>query len=336
MSLFLKKYEEWLMRNGVKSAHNYSTRLKRVILEWNQFSKEGFVPFEKTVIPLLFMSKDTDDYIKNVEFRLKKYNEDAFKRGEYVKGYRNDIITAINRFIEFVISQHENESEIKDFTNYGLEESLSNNVIDTQKERELFAQDRAFFREFDIEELLDAIINRTRTRESAFWPARKFSGVLPEKGRWIDPFVNSLIVMTECGIHKLMDVRSFKIENDILYVKPQIYVDNHQMEKSKARELAQISTDGYVKAYSYQADGSIQPFKVSYDKSGSPIPSISFEHTPAISLIISKGDYPEISNLIKDRMPEVKKLQKELSDVLRRLTCVLMQRDQNVRKKDAW
>lgn len=59
-------------------------------------------------------------------------------------------------------------------------------------------------------------------------------------------------------------------------------------------------------------------------------------NTPAISLIISKGNYPEISNLIADKKPDVNKLQKEMGDVLKRMTCVLMQKDQNVRKKDAW
>ena len=333
MENFLKKYEEWVKDCGIASAHNYATRLKRVIGEWNKYSTSRLIPFEKKVLPIIFSSKGSEEIINNVVFRLCKFNENAFLRKEYCKGYRDDIFTAINRFREFVIAYL--KKDIESFESKNTENSTHEEIIISDGVESL-KHDKAFFQEFDIQDLLDAIINRTRTRESAFWPARKFSGVLPERGKWIDPFVNSLIVMTECGIHKLQEVISFRIQDDILYVKPHIYVNNYQMNKSKAKDLAQITADGYVKAYSYHADGSIHPFKVSYDASGSPIPSISFEHTPAISLIISKGNYPEISNLIADKKPDANELQKEMRDVLKRMTCVLMQKDQNVRKKDAW
>lgn len=333
MEAFLKRYEEWVRKSGVASAKNYATRLKRVIGEWNQHSVSGLVPFEKKVLPVIFSSKGSEEIINNVVFRLRKFNENAFFRNEYTEGYHNDIVTAINRFRDFVIAYLEKDIESLDFKKF---ENSTCEEINISEGVENLKNDKAFFQDFDIQVLLDAVINRTRTRESSFWPARKFSGVLPEKGKWIDPFVNSLIVMTECGIHKLREVVSFRIQDDILYVKPHIYIDNPQRDKSKAKDLAHLTADGYVKAYSYHADGSIHPFKVSYDASGSPIPSISFEHTPAISLIVSKGNYPEISNLIADKKPDANKLQEEMGDVLKRMTCVLMQKDQNVRKKDAW
>lgn len=333
MENFLRKYEEWVKENGIASANNYVTRLKRVIGEWNRYSVGSLVPFEDKVLPVICSSKGSEEIINNIVFRLRKFNENAFLRSEYAKGYQADIVTAINRFREFVMAYPGKNVESFDFmkiANSSHVEKLISDGVENLK------HDKAFFQEFDIQDLLDSVINRTRTRESTFWPARKFSGVLPEKGKWIDPFVNSLIVMTECGIHKLREVISFRIQDDILYVKPQIYMDNDQRNKSKAKDIAQITADGYIKAYSYHADGSIHPFKVSYDVSGSPIPSISFEHTPAISLIISKGNYPEIKSLIADKKPDAKKLQEEMGDVLRRMTCVLMQKDQNVRKKDAW
>lgn len=332
----LEAYEKWLAKEGVNSINNYSTRLKRAIKEWDNFSGETLRPFMKT-IPDIINKQNNEEYIDNIVFRLLKLTNVAWKRGDFSKGYRNDIFTAINRFGEFaknkglLVKNSLKHSEKEDSFNI----ELGNSKLSLKEEADL-SKDSSFFKEFDIDELITAIVNRTRTRESAFWPARKFSSVLPEKGKWVNHFVESLIVLTECGIHKISEISSFRIQDDILYVKPSIYQENIMWQQSKAKDFAHITKDGYVKAYSYHADGSIHPFHVMYDSSGSPIPSISFEHTPAISLLVSKGNYPEIEKLIKDKEPDTEGLIKEMDSLVKQMTCVLMQRDENVQKKNAW
>lgn len=335
MNIF-SDYQAWLNKQGVQSANNYCTRLKRVISEWNKHAVKELTPFETKILPIIF-SENSEEYINNILFRLQKYNNNAWEKGEYGKGYHDDINTAINRFGEFARQLCKGKVENKDH-------ALNiRGMVDTHEKennfnnsRKILSKDSVFFEEFDISDLVSAFVNRTRTRESAFWPARKFSAALSDRGHWVNKFIDSLIVMTECGIHKLTEISGFKIVDDTLYVKPSIYQDNVQQQKSKAKGLAQITEDGFVKAYSYYADGSIHPFKVTYDESGSPIPSISFEHTPAISLIVSKGKYPEIKKLIEDKQPDAKELEKEMSNLLNQMTCILMQRDQNIKKKDAW
>ncbi len=336
MRLF-ETYQKWLTQSGVRSASNYSTRLKRVIEEWDRHSKPALTPFVDKIVPVLF-SNNSMDYIDNITFRLRKFADEAWKRDEYSKGYRNDIITAINRLGDCILSLQRvgvssglsDKNDVAGVTTTIVSES------DEKRGRELLSQDFDFFNEFEISTLVSALVNRTRTRDSAFWPARKFSSVLPEKGKWVDQFIESLIIMTECGIHKISDISKCRIQDGILYVRPNIYQQNSQREKSKVKGVAQMSSDGFVKAYSYHADGTIHSFRIEYDKTGSPIPSISFEHTPAISLLISRGGYPEIENLINNISPNVNKLKEEMRDLVGHLTCVLMQRDQNVLKKDAW
>ena len=93
----------------------------------------------------------------------------------------------------------------------------------------------------------------------------------------------------------------------------------------------------YATVYGYHADGTIHSFKVQRNANGSlDLASISIEHSPAISVVINSGRFPEFQKLNNGQQFDATKLKKEFNEFNRMVTYMLMERSQNSAKGNKW
>ena len=318
---YLASFGKWLKDENIttteKSNSCYVSRLKKAINLYDK-TKGAYTPLLES-IPFILQDGTNSSVISAIALRLTSLTEKEYVDGNISKGYRNDVFTSINRF----------ELWLKEGTNIVLNNSTE---IKNEKERKALSKELFCESEFDISVFRSRILARLNSDRN-MWPVRKFPLALREKSNWRNQIADELIVLTECGIHKLRDLNSIKIQNGILYVSPKIYeYDNPRLSgKNSARKNV-----GFVKAYSYRADGSIGDFRVD-ESSVDPLRYISIEHSPAISLILKNQDaFPELKKLDNGLDFDEKKLIAEIRKVSATTTCMLMEYSENIHKSDNW
>ncbi|WP_289289279.1 hypothetical protein [uncultured Muribaculum sp.] len=305
----LNLYAKWLWNSGItatsKSNSCYVSRLKKAIEVYDN-SNGAFSPLINR-IPEILSDKDSESIIGAIALKMTNLVENEYKAEKIGKGYRNDIFTAINRF----------ELWLRDGINNGDFKGNQSHV-NIESDKVKLKAELKHTKEFDIDTFRARIKNRLNSNRSK-WPIRKF----PQNLKWREQIADELLVLTECGIHKLHDLTAIRINDGILEVKPKIYQSDD------------IIKDRFIRVYSYRADGSIADFRVD-ENSLDPMSLISIEHSPAISLILKNGDFHELENLDNGRPYDEKKLAAEISNVIKLSTCMLMEHSENIKKNDKW
>ena len=307
----LEQFEQWLNQTMVtttsKSTASYMTRIRKAFRIWNQKSN-NLVPIENNFGTLLYLAQHHPNILDTLFDLMIRYVCDNFVQTKISEGYKNDICTAIRRFEEFLRSiSGKNNISATPTAMSGLISSVTNEFSSTE--------------EFYYEEL--NLRNRIASRDSKYWPARKLGNLIGNTAAesWISKALKRVYVLTEKGPHRVIDIKKMRIgKGDILEVKPSIY-----------------NSESFIKAYSYHADGSIHPFKVARNSNGTILlSSISLDHSPAISLIIKSGRFPEFLNLINGKNVNSKELKKEFDLINEMELYMLMELKENIAKKDIW
>lgn len=134
-------------------------------------------------------------------------------------------------------------------------------------------------------------------------------------------------------MHSLNGVDRFKVKDGILYIRPIVYRDSNLVTKGNAI----IDSEGFVKVLGYHSDGSIHPFRVVVRTDGSiDFGSISIDHSPAISLVMSTGKYPEFDKVNKGQECNPTNLLKEFEHINSITSYILMERCENSSKGNKW
>ncbi|MDE6266502.1 MAG: hypothetical protein K2M07_04025 [Muribaculaceae bacterium] len=307
----LEMFQQWLIQNGITttshSTASYMTRLRKSFKIWNRKSKI-LVPIESNLGTLQYLVHNRPDLLDDLFNLMIRYVCDDFADGKISEGYKNDICTAVRRFQEYLTSvAGKNNISVSPAVMQGLASSVSN---------ELTASEEFYPDELNLR-------NRISSRNSTYWPASKLGDLIGKNSdeSWITQALKKVSVLTEKGPHRVIDIEKMRVgKGDILEVMPKIY-----------------SKGAFVKAYGYHANGSIHPFKVARDANGTILlSSISIDHSPAISLIIKSGRFPEFQNLINGLNVNPRKLKKEYDLINEMEFYLLMERSQNSAKGNRW
>ncbi len=189
--------------------------------------------------------------------------------------------------------------------------------------------------DYDIEILRRKFQARIASGQRREFPARVLNSILKNvtSDSWIKKSIEKLSILTEGGIHSLNGIDRFKVKDGILYVRPIVYRDGSLVAKGTSI----IDSHGFVKVLGYHSDGSIHPFKVVVRYDGSiDFGSISIDHCPAISLVMSTGKYPEFDKVNEGLECNPRELQKEFEHINSITSYILMERSQNSSKGNKW
>ena len=229
-----------------------------------------------------------------------------YAAGRWLYGPANDVATAVRTFHEFL------QSRCVALSADSNEKVEASSLAKEAQEIEL----ADVFYPVQLN-----LAGRVASRNSKDWPASKLSGIIgkTDEGSWIARTVKNIIVLTDKGIHHVVDIAEFRVgSNNILMARPAVY-------------------DTYAKVYSYHANGSIAPFKVQRNADGSlDLSSISIDHSPAISIAIKSGRFPEFQKLNEGTKPNAEKLKTEFNALNKMVTYMLMERGQNSAKGNKW
>ncbi len=236
------------------------------------------------------------------------YIGEEYAAGRWLYGPANDVATAVRTFYEFLQSRC-----------VSLSAGSSANVKASS-----IAKNAQKIKLTDVFYPVQLNLpGRVASRNSKDWPASKLSDIIgkTDEGSWITRTVKNIIVLTDRGIHRVADIAKFKVGSDnILRACPIVY-----------------GNDTYATVYSYHADGSIHPFVVQRNANGSlDLSSISIDHSPAISIAINCGRFPEFQKLNSGLKPDAAKLKDEFTAINKMVTYMLMERGQNVAKGNKW
>lgn len=231
-----------------------------------------------------------------------------YAAGRWLYGPANDVATAVRTFHEFL------QSRCVALSADSNEKVEASSLAKEAQEIEL----ADVFYPVQLN-----LAGRVASRNSKDWPASKLSGIIgkTDEGSWIARTVKNIIVLTDKGIHHVVDIAEFRVgSNNILMARPIVYGNNT-----------------YATVYSYHANGSIAPFKVQRNADGSlDLSSISIDHSPAISIAINSGRFPEFQKLNKGLKPDAAKLKAEFNALNKMVTYMLMERGQNSAKGNKW
>lgn len=308
-SKMLSDFKNWLLsKRGLttaKSADSYVSRLKRAFRLWdNQSSFMTPIKSNLNVLGVLCCTNATA--CEKIFTTILGYIGAEYAAGRWLYGPANDVATAVRTFHEFLQSRC---AALSADSNEKVEASSL-----AIKAQEIELADVFYPVQLNL-------AGRVASRNSKDWPASKLSGIIgkTDEGSWIARTVKNIIVLTDKGIHHVVDIAEFRVgSNNILMARPAVY-------------------DTYAKVYSYHANGSIAPFKVQRNADGSlDLSSISIDHSPAISIAINSGRFPEFQKLNKGLKPDAAKLKAEFNELNKMVTYMLMERGQNSAKGNKW
>lgn len=167
------------------------------------------------------------------------------------------------------------------------------------------------------------------------FPARILNSILKKvtSKSWIQKSIERLSILTEGGVHTLNGIDKFKVKDGILYVRPIVYRDSSLVTMGSSI----IDSKGFVKVMGYHSDGTIHPFRVSVQPEGTiDFSSISIDHSPAISLVMATGKYPEFEKVNRGEQCDPKALLKEFEHINSVTSYILMERGENSSKGNKW
>lgn len=310
-SKMLSDFKKWLLsKRGLttaKSADSYVSRLKRAFRLWdNQSSFMTPIKSNLNVLGVLCCTNATA--CEKIFTTILGYIGAEYAAGRWLYGPANDVATAVRTFHEFLQSRC---AALSADSNEKVEASSL-----AKEAQEIELADVFYPVQLNL-------AGRVASRNSKDWPASKLSGIIgkTDEGSWIARTVKNIIVLTDKGIHHVVDIAEFRVgSNNILMARPIVYGNNT-----------------YATVYSYHANGSIAPFKVQRNADGSlDLSSISIDHSPAISIAINSGRFPEFQKLNKGLKPDAAKLKAEFNALNKMVTYMLMERGQNSAKGNKW
>lgn len=320
-----QRFFEWLKEQpniAEPSAYSYSTPyFNRACKIWDE-SKSQLRPL-KDSLALMIDDANYRNAIEQVLLTLEDCILHKVKTGEIKKSSGDNIRTSLHRFQEFIDSLHNST---------GIKSSPSiSQMLPTPKEivEEIEEDD------YDIEILRKKFQARIASGQRREFPARVLNSILKKvtSDSWIQKSIEKFSILTEGGVHSLKGIDRFKVKNGILYVRPVVYRDNSLVN----RGIGVIDTNGFVKVLGYHANGTIQPFKVDMRPDGSiDFGSISIDHSPAISLVMATGKYPEFDKINKGQDCDPSKLLKEFEHINSITSYILMERSENSSKGNKW
>lgn len=324
MTLNLDKlFSNWLFtypnvaHGSVSSYISYFTRACKI---WDN-SMNYLTPLKESLS--LMINKDGyHNAIDQILLTLEERILQQVKEGKIVKKSGDNVRTAIHRFQEFVDSAN--------LTNEKISSSFLQNLPTPQEIVEEIEEE-----DYDIEILRKKFQSRIASGQRREFPARILNSVLKNvtSESWIKKSIEKFSILTEGGIHSLNGIDRFKVNDGILYVRPIVYRDSPLVTKG----ISIIDSHGFVKVLGYHSDGSIHPFKVVIRSDGSiDFGSISIDHCPAISLIMSTGKYPEFDKVNKGLECNPRELQKEFDHINSITSYILMERSENSSKGNRW
>lgn len=243
------------------------------------------------------------------------------KKGEMNKRYGDNIRTSIHRFQEFIES----------FQPTKVVSKSTIPTLPTPKEIVKGIEED----DYDIDILRKKFQARIASGQRREFPARILNSILKKatSESWIQKSVEKFSILTECGVHYLNGIDKFKIKDGVLYVRPIVYRDSPLANKGNTM----IDPKGFVKVMGYHSDGTIHPFKVIVRPDGSiDFGSISIDHSPAISLVMSAGNYPEFEKVNKGLECNPAQLKKEFDHINSITSYILMERGENSSKGNKW
>ena len=307
----LSDFKKWLLsKRGLttaKSADSYVSRLKRAFRLWDNQSS-CMTPIKSTLNELGVLCCTNATACEKIFTTILGYIGAEYAAGRWLYGPANDVATAVRTFHEFLQSRC---AALSADSNEKVEASSLAKEAQEIKLADVF---------YPVQLNL---AGRVASRNSKDWPASKLSRIIgkTDEGSWIARTVKNIIVLTDKGIHHVVDIAEFKVDSDnILKARPAVYDNNI-----------------YAKVYSYHADGSIHPFKVQRNADGSlDLSSISIDHSPAISIAINSGRFPEFQKLNEGTKPNAEKLKTEFNALNKMVTYMLMERGQNSAKGNKW
>lgn len=315
---------DWLKRQpGISepSAYSYSTPyFNRACKIWD----ESMIQLKPLKDSLSAIMGDSEYYnaIGQILLTLEDKILQLVSTGEINKRYGDNIRTSIHRFQEFTDS-----SEI---SMRGLPKSTPKNLpVPEEIVKEIEEDD------YDIEILRKNFQARIASGQRRDFPARILNSILKKvtSENWIKKSIEKLLILTEGGLHSLNGIDRFKVKDGILYVRPVVYRDSFLV----SRDTAIIDANVFVKVMGYHSDGTIHPFKVNIHADGSiDFGSISIDHSPAISLVMTTGRYPEFEKVNRGEECNPIELQKEFDHINSITSYILMERNENSSKGNRW
>lgn len=316
------QFFEWLKKQpgiGEPSAKSYSTPyFNRACKIWDE-SMTYLRPLNDSLSAMLGKS-EYHNAIGQILLTLEDKILQKVRKGEISKRYGDNIRTAIHRFQEFSASSKTH------IVSHSISSSLplSENIV-----KEVAEDD------YDIEILRKKFQARIASGQRREFPARILNSILKKvtSDSWIQKSIERLSILTEGGLHSLNGVDRFKVKDGILYIRPIVYRDSNLVTKGNAI----IDSEGFVKVLGYHSDGSIHPFRVVVRTDGSiDFGSISIDHSPAISLVMSTGKYPEFDKVNKGQDCNPTNLLKEFEHINSITSYILMERGENSSKGNKW
>lgn len=316
-------FSNWLLANpsiangSVSSYISYFTRACKI---WD--NSMNYLKPLKDSLSLMINKDGYHNVIGQVLLTLEDRILRQVKEEKIVKKSGDNVRTSIHRFQEFVDSTT--------LTNEKISSSFSQNLPTPQQIVEEIEEE-----DYDIEILRKKFQARIASGQRREFPARILNSILKNvtSESWIKKSIDKFSILTEGGIHSLNGIDRFKVKDGILYVRPTVYRDSSLVAKGTSI----IDSNGFVKVLGYHSDGSIHPFKVVQRVDGSiDFGSISIDHCPAISLVMSTGKYPEFDKVNKGQECNPLKLQKEFEHINSITSYILMERTENSSKGNRW
>lgn len=305
---------------GVSSARSYSfPYFNRACEIWDD-SMTHLKPL-KDSLSVMIGNSEYHNVIEQVLLTLEDKILQLVGNGKINKRYGNNVRTSIHRFQEF-ISLSIPSDNISIFASKSL--PLPQEIIEEIREDD-----------YDIEILRKKFQARIASGQRRDFPARSLNSILKNvtSESWIQKSIKKFSILTEGGLHSLNGIDRFKVKDGILYVRPIVYRDSTLVAKG----TAVIDYDGFVKVLGYHSDGSIHPFRVVVRSDGSvDFGSISIDHSPAISLVMSTGKYPEFDKVNRGQECNPLELQKEFDHINSITSYILMERSENLSKGNKW
>lgn len=309
-SQVLSHFRKWLLSHrgltSEQSTASYVSRLKRAFRLWD--NQSTFLrPIESNLNLLGVLCCTDPAACENIFTKMLGYVGAEYANNRWPYGSTSDVATAVRAFQDFLASRCVTLTSIKD-----NEEASSL----ARKAQEIELTDVFYPAQLNLS-------GRTASRNSKDWKASGLSEVIgiTDEGSWVDRTVKNIIILTDKGIHHVNDIAEFRVDsNNILMARPLVYGKNI-----------------YATVYSYHANGTIHPFVVQRTANGNlDLSSISIDHSPAISVAIKSGRFPEFQKFNAGKQFDAAKLRIEFKTFNKMVTYMLMERSQNSAKGNKW
>lgn len=316
-------FSDWLIANpsiADRSVSSYISYFNRACKTWDT-SMNYLKPLKDSLF-LMINKEGYHNVIEQVLLTLEDQILQQIKEGKIVKKSGENVRTGIHRFQEFVDSTH--------FSN---ENASLPSLLNLPSPKEIVAEIEED--DYDIEILRKKFQNSIAGGQRREFPARILNSILKKvsSDSWIQESIEKISILTEGGMHYLKGIDRFKVKDGILYVRPIVYRDSSLVAKGTSI----IDSNGFVRVLGYHSDGSIHPFKVVVRADGSiDFASISIDHCPAISLVMSTGKYTEFEKVNKGQECNPRELKKEFDHINSITSYILMERSENSSKGNKW